>query len=136
LASFHGLEDWGSVGREYRKLLLVSAVRAGHSGKVALEREAIRRELGAVKEYPSHFAAGHWACGRGASDEHTRQRSVRSERQSPRAQGPQPCGSPRRGGIRFVAPQSQRSRLCSFVAPRRCPHGAGDKVQRLFLDGP
>ena len=46
LASLHGLEDWGSVGREYRKLLLVSAVRAGHSGKVALEREAIRRALG------------------------------------------------------------------------------------------
>ena len=46
MASFHEADEWAEVGREYRKLLLVSAGRAGASGKVALDREAIRRELG------------------------------------------------------------------------------------------
>ncbi len=46
LASFHpGTGDWGEVGREYRKLLLVSSGRAGRSGKMVVEGEAIRREL-------------------------------------------------------------------------------------------
>lgn len=46
LASFHpGTGDWGEVGREYRQMLLVSSGRAGRSGKVVVEGEAIRREL-------------------------------------------------------------------------------------------
>ncbi len=45
LASFHEADDWAEVGPEYRKVLLVSGGRAGRSGKVALDGEAIRREL-------------------------------------------------------------------------------------------
>jgi REP element-mobilizing transposase RayT len=45
LASFHRSGDWADVGRAYREVLLVSSGRAGRSGKVVLEPEAIRRAL-------------------------------------------------------------------------------------------
>jgi hypothetical protein len=45
LASFHRSPEWSEVGREYREVLLVTSGRAGRSGKVVLEPEAIRREL-------------------------------------------------------------------------------------------
>src|SRR5207245_4342448 len=43
----------------------------------------------------------------GASDEHTRQRSVRSEQRRQTAKQPQPCGAGRRLAICFVARRSQ-----------------------------
>lgn len=45
LASFHQLDDWAEVGRQYRKVLLVRSGVTGRAGKVAMEGEAIRREL-------------------------------------------------------------------------------------------
>jgi len=45
LASFHRAGDWGEVGREYRRVLLVTSGAAGGSGKVVLDPEEIRREL-------------------------------------------------------------------------------------------
>jgi len=50
LASFHEADDWAVVGREYRKVLLVSGGRAGRSGKVALDGAAIRQELAQAGE--------------------------------------------------------------------------------------
>ena len=50
LASFHRSGDWGEVGRAYREVLLVTSGRAGRSGKVVLEPEAIRRALKAKGE--------------------------------------------------------------------------------------
>ena len=50
LASFHEADDWAVVGREYRKVLLVSGGRAGRSGKVALDGAAIRQELAKAGE--------------------------------------------------------------------------------------
>lgn len=45
LASFHGKPDWAWVGKAYRQVLLVTSGRAGSSAKVALDREAIGRQL-------------------------------------------------------------------------------------------
>jgi len=45
IASLHEGADWTEVGTAYRQLLFVTAGRAGHSGKVVLEPETIRREL-------------------------------------------------------------------------------------------
>lgn len=45
LGSFHQPDDWVGIGREYRMVLLVTSGVAGHAGKVAVEGEAIRREL-------------------------------------------------------------------------------------------
>lgn len=45
IASLYETADWEGVGMAYRQLLFVTAGRAGHSGKVVLEPEAIRREL-------------------------------------------------------------------------------------------
>lgn len=45
LASFHEKPDWATVGAAYRQVLVVTAGRAGHSAKVALDGESIRREL-------------------------------------------------------------------------------------------
>jgi REP element-mobilizing transposase RayT len=45
LASFHQSPDWAQVGREYRKVLLVTSGAASRSGKVVVDPEEIRREL-------------------------------------------------------------------------------------------
>jgi hypothetical protein len=45
LASFHESSDWALVGAAYRQVLMATAGRAGRSGKVALDGEAIRAEL-------------------------------------------------------------------------------------------
>jgi REP element-mobilizing transposase RayT len=45
LAGFHEKGDWSSLGPAYRKVLMTTAGRAGQSGKVALDAEAIRQEL-------------------------------------------------------------------------------------------
>src|SRR5207253_5421763 len=55
----------------------------------------------------SDFAGGCLAVWLGASDEPTRQRSVRSEQQRHTAKQPQPSGAGRRLAICFVARRSQ-----------------------------
>src|SRR5438128_11746536 len=55
----------------------------------------------------SDFAGGCLAVWLGASDEHTRQRSVRAEQQRQTAKQPQPSGAGRRLAICFVARRSQ-----------------------------
>jgi len=45
VGSFHRSPEWREAGRRYREVLLVRSGRAGRSGKVAVEPEAIRREL-------------------------------------------------------------------------------------------
>src|SRR5438876_492707 len=55
----------------------------------------------------SDFAGGCLAVWLGASDEHTRQRSVRSEQRRQTAKQPQPFGAGRRLAICFVARRSQ-----------------------------
>src|SRR5213593_3543145 len=55
----------------------------------------------------SEFAGGCLAVWLGASDEHTRQRSVRSEQRRQTAKQPQPSGAGRRLAICFVARRSQ-----------------------------
>jgi REP element-mobilizing transposase RayT len=45
LGSFQRQPDWALVGPAYRQVLLVSGGKAGRSGKVELDREAIRKEL-------------------------------------------------------------------------------------------
>src|SRR5438093_1772318 len=55
----------------------------------------------------SHFAGGRLAVWLGVSDEHTRQRSVRSEQRRQTAKQPQPSGAGRRRAICFVARRSQ-----------------------------
>jgi REP element-mobilizing transposase RayT len=45
LTSFHRTEEWTAVSREYRQVLLVTSGKAGGSGKVVVDPEAIRREL-------------------------------------------------------------------------------------------
>jgi hypothetical protein len=45
LATFHRSTDWAEVGREYRKVLLVTSGAASRSGKVVVDPEEIRREL-------------------------------------------------------------------------------------------
>src|SRR3989441_12476238 len=55
----------------------------------------------------SDFAGGRLAVWLGVSDEHTRQRSVRSEQRRQTAKQPQPSGAGRRRAICFVARRSQ-----------------------------
>src|SRR5256885_5134447 len=55
-------------------------------------------------EINSHFAAGHQARWRGASDELSPGRYVRSEQQSQRACGPQPAGARRQGRVSASLP--------------------------------
>ena len=45
LGSFQETGGWEAVGAAYRRVLLVGSGRAGAAGKVAVEPEAIRREL-------------------------------------------------------------------------------------------
>src|SRR5438128_6353113 len=55
----------------------------------------------------SDFAGGRLAVWLGVSDEHTRQRSVRSDQRRQTAKQPQPSGAGRRRAICFVARRSQ-----------------------------
>src|SRR5438128_9234431 len=55
----------------------------------------------------SDFAGGCLAVWLDASDEHTRQRSVRSEQRRQTAKQPQPCGAGRRLASCLVARRSQ-----------------------------
>src|SRR6266567_8539575 len=66
-----------------------------------------RSSLRVCSKINSDFAGGCLAVGLGASDEHTRQRSVRSEQRRQTAKQPQPSGAGRRLAICFVARRSQ-----------------------------
>src|SRR5437867_12001823 len=66
------------------------------------------------------FAARDFWPRRGASDEHTLQRSVRSEQRSLGQKEPPPGGLPSLFGSGFVAPRSQpHCGGCFLVAPRQ-----------------
>src|SRR5438552_1225038 len=66
-----------------------------------------RQNFRVCSKINSDFAGGCLAVWLGASDEHTRQRSVRSEQQRQTAKQPQPSGAGRRLAICFVARRSQ-----------------------------
>ncbi len=67
----------------------------------------VRPKLRVCSKINSDFAGGCLAVWLGASDEHTRQRSVRSEQQRQTAKQPQPSGAGRRLAICFFARRSQ-----------------------------
>src|SRR5438132_8786249 len=76
--------------------------------KTAMCFISMRRQIFRVcSKINSDFAGGCLAVWLGASDEHTRQRSVRSEQQRQTAKQPQPSGAGRRLAICFVARRSQ-----------------------------
>src|SRR5438093_13170694 len=90
----------------------------------------------------SHFAGGRLAVWLGVSDEHTRQRSVRSEQRRQTAKQPQPSGAGRRLAICFVARRSQPTGGDAPAARAGAPRAShlarrrSRQNRKLFLNRP
>src|SRR5207302_6296694 len=77
------------------------------------------------------FAARNFRFPRGASDEHTLQRSVRSEQRSGRRKGLRPGGLRRKRPGASLLLGHRALRLCSLVAPCPRPFLAQRNTSRL-----